>query len=136
MSPKVLSLFAIALIGSACQMAMPLDDEVLQDKAQLLTVNAPAPGSPTAGPRMALAEATMGQSLEISINRKLVRRGNLELEVEDIERLVGTIDSLAASWSGFVPSTDKPTRKLFSLKNKAQSSLSLVPLVWIVYETC
>jgi len=102
MSRNILSLFAIALIGSACQMAMPLDDEVPQDKAQLLTVNAPAPGSPAAGPRMALAEATLGQSLEISINRKLVRRGNLELEVEDVERLIGTIDSLAASWSGFV----------------------------------
>jgi hypothetical protein len=83
-------------------MAAPLGNEVEQDEPQLLTVNAPAPGSLATVPRMALAEATMGQSLEISINRKLVRRGNLELEVEDVERLIRTIDSLAVSWSGFV----------------------------------
>ena len=102
MSRNVLHLFTIALVGSACQMATPLEDEVEHDEAQLLTLNAPAPGSPTGSPRRALAEATQGQQLEISINRKLVRRGNLELEVEDVELLVGTIDSLAASWSGFV----------------------------------
>ena len=102
MSRNILSLLIIALVASACQMAMPLDDEVEQDKAQLLTLNAPAPGSPTSSPRTALAEATLGQQLEISINRKLVRRGNLELEVENVELLIRTIDSLALSWSGFV----------------------------------
>ncbi len=101
MSRNMLPLFSIALVG-ACQMAMPLEDEVSQDKAQLITVNAPVQGSPAAGARMALAEATLEQPFEISINRKLVRRGILELEVEDVERLVATIDSLAVSWSGFV----------------------------------
>jgi hypothetical protein len=83
-------------------MAPSFGDEVAHDEVQLLTLNGPASGSPTASPRMALAEATLGQQLAISINRKLVRRGNLELEVEDVERLIDTIDSLAASWSGFI----------------------------------
>jgi hypothetical protein len=81
---------------------MPAADGVEQNKAQNTASTIFALEAAESTPRAALAEATLGQRLVISINRKLVRRGNLELEVEDVERLVGTIDSLALSWGGFV----------------------------------
>lgn len=102
MSGNILPLFIIALIGSGCRWVMPAADEVEQNKAQKTASTILALEAAESTPRAALAEATLGQRLEISINRKLVRRGNLELEVEDVERLVGTIDSLALSWGGFV----------------------------------
>lgn len=102
MSGNILPLFIIALIGSGCRWVMPAADGVEQNKAQNTASTILALEAAESTPRAALAEATLGQRLEISINRKLVRRGNLELEVEDVERLVGTIDSLALSWGGFV----------------------------------
>lgn len=102
MSGNILPLFIIALMGSGCRWAMPAADGVEQNKAQNTASTILALEAAESTPRAALAEATLGQRLVISINRKLVRRGNLELEVEDVERLVGTIDSLALSWGGFV----------------------------------
>lgn len=102
MSGNILPLFIIALIGSGCRWVMPAADGVEQNKAQNTASTILALEAAESTPRAALAEATLGQRLVISINRKLVRRGNLELEVEDVERLVGTIDSLALSWGGFV----------------------------------
>jgi len=81
---------------------MPAADGVEQNKARNTASTILALEAAESTPRAALAEATLGQRLVSSINRKLVRRGNLELEVEDVERLVGTIDSLALSWGGFV----------------------------------
>lgn len=102
MSGNILPLFIIALMGSGCRWVMPAADGVEQNKAQNTASTILALEAAESTPRAALAEATLGQRLVISINRKLVRRGNLELEVEDVERLVGTIDSLALSWGGFV----------------------------------
>jgi len=98
----MLSLITIALVAGGCLSAMPAPDEVEQDKAQMVTSTRPALNALTANARMAVAEATMEQPLEMAIDRKLVRRGTLELEVEDVERLVGTLDSLASSLTGFV----------------------------------
>ncbi len=102
MSGNILPLFIIALMGSGCRWVMPAADGVEQNKARNTASTILALEAAESTPRAALAEATLGQRLVSSINRKLVRRGNLELEVEDVERLVGTIDSLALSWGGFV----------------------------------
>ena len=46
------------------------------------------------------------QQLEVAtMDRKLVRRGSIELEVEDVERAVGVIDSLGTALGGFVANT-------------------------------
>jgi hypothetical protein len=102
MSRNMLPLITIVLVAGGCLSAMPAPDEVEQDKAQMVTSTMPALDDPTANPRMALAEATMGQPLEIAINRKLVRRGTLELEVKDVETLIARLDSLTSSLTGFV----------------------------------
>lgn len=101
MARKALFLLILTMVAGACQSTMPLG-EVERNKAQLAGQSVSTSDSPTAGSMVALAEATVGQQLEVSIDRKLVRRGSLELEVEDVEQLVGTVDSLTLSLTGFV----------------------------------
>lgn len=102
MSNDILPCLAVSLaMVAGCQAGSPASDAVLRDKTPLEGFDSPTDaGSPSS--RMALVDATVGQQLEIAIDRKLVRRGSLELVVPDVEHFMGVIDSLATSFTGFV----------------------------------
>lgn len=102
MSRITASSILIVVMASGCGLASPAPDEGARNKAQVSAATAMPLDAATAGPRAALAEAALEQQLDISINRKLVRRGTMTLEVAGVAGVMGTIDSLATALNGFV----------------------------------